>query len=122
MMIPLLGAQAYTVTRRSAGAYSAAGTYVDGAITTFSIHASIQPMNERQLQRAPEGVRASKGVRVIAQVEPGVRTTDVLQRGDMITYGGVVYEVNLVDTFNTLMPLPHIEATAYASETGRALP
>jgi hypothetical protein len=119
----MLGATTYTLTRPGAGAYSqTTGLWVPAASSTIEVYASIQPMSEQQLQRAPEGVRASKGVTIYAQLSPAIRTADVLQVADLITYQGVVYEVRLVDPYNPLSPLPHIKALAYASETGEALP
>lgn len=121
-MIPLLGADTYTVTRPGTSTYGLDGLLTAATPSSFAIQASIQPMSQRQLQRAPEGVRASKGIRIFAQLTPALRTADVLQMADLITYEGVVYQVRLVNPFNPRMPLPHIEAEAYASETGEVLP
>lgn len=120
-MIPLLGAATYTITRPGAATYGADGLLAPAASSSVTIHASIQPMSQRQLQRAPEGVRASKGIRIFAQLSPDIQTADILQLADLITYEGTVYQVRLVNPFNALMPLPHIDAEAYASETGEVL-
>lgn len=117
----LLGATTYTVTRRSVS--YANGLPVYTVTETFSIYASIQPMDEEELQRAPEGVRASSGIALyVHPSSPALRTGKVGTISDVVRYRGVDYEVYRADTWDGLDPIPHLRAEAYASPTAEGVP
>jgi hypothetical protein len=52
--IASLATGTYTVQRREAGSYTL-GRYTPGALSTFSIVASVQPVSGRELKDLPEG-------------------------------------------------------------------
>lgn len=54
----LIPRQTLTVTRESGGTFTN-GKWVPGTPSTFTIDASIQPLNMRELELLPEGRRAS---------------------------------------------------------------
>ena len=64
----------YTVKRTVAGSY-VNGVYVEGAETTLTIQASVQPMSGNDLVAVPEGRRASDMVKLYT-------STDLFSQGD----------------------------------------
>lgn len=46
-----------SLTRRAAGAYDDDGNWIDGAPSTSTIRAAIQPASGRQLEDLPDGIR-----------------------------------------------------------------
>lgn len=63
-----------TIKRTIAGAY-VNGVYVEGAETTFTIQASVQPMSGEDIVSVPEGRRASDMVKLYT-------STDLNSQGD----------------------------------------
>ena len=64
----------YTVKRTVAGSY-VNGVYVEGAETTLTIQASVQPMSGNDLVAVPEGRRAADMVKLYT-------STDLFSQGD----------------------------------------
>ena len=120
-MIPLLDAADYTVTRIGVGAY-VNGVYVDGATTTLTIRASIQPMSGDALQRAAV-LTATHGIKIYAGRDVVLRTVDAVgAKADKITYAGRVYQVQRVQPYGAGAPIPSVRYEAFASETGAPIP
>ena len=118
-MIPMLGVGTYTVIR---------GTFTEGADfkpayqleSQFEIKASIQPLKSWEMIRAPEGLRATHGIKFYAPRDLVLRTAEAKgPPADLIYYAGRWYEIHSGDSYNSLAPLPHVKYTAYASETAR---
>lgn len=121
-MIPLLGAATYTITRYATGGYTN-GLPNQGASSSLTIRASVQPMGGDELQRAGEGLRATHGIKVYAGREVILRTVEAAgPQADRITYDGRVYQIQRVGTYTANSPVPHVRYEAFASETGRAIP
>lgn len=114
-MLPL-GSSTYVITRRGPVTY-VNGLPVREAPTTFSVVASVQPLNGQDLIRAPEGLRRSDARKAYLYITDQVRT--VLANGneaDMMTVDGVVYEIYHVDPHNIYSPLPHQRAYLQAAQ------
>jgi hypothetical protein len=87
----------YTVTRRATGAY-ASGIWVDGATSTITIRAHVQPVTGRDLKTLPEGQR-TEDARIV------YTTTELKATAggpDSIAIGGEAYEVIKVETWSGL--------------------
>lgn len=102
-----------TITRyrRVAGSY-VEGVWVDGARSSSSITASVQPGGGPQdLARVPEGLRTRDVVKIFT--DDDLRTADETQSlpADRILYLDEEYEVVAVDDF-TMTQMPHLEAIA----------
>lgn len=114
-MLPL-GGTTYVITRRGPVTY-VNGLPVRPAPTTFSVVASVQPLNGQDLIRAPEGLRRSDARKAYLYITDQVRT--VLANGneaDLMTVDGVVYEIYHVDPYNAFSPLPHQRAYLQAAQ------
>ena len=114
-MLPL-GGSTYVITRRGPVTY-VNGLPVRPAPTTFSVVASVQPLNGQDLIRAPEGLRRSDARKAYLYITDQVRT--VLANGneaDLMTVDGVVYEIYHVDPYNAFSPLPHQRAYLQAAQ------
>lgn len=114
-MLPL-GGSSYVVTRRGTVTY-VNGLPVRTAPTTFSVVASVQPLNGEDLIRAPDGLRRSDARKAYLYYTDIVRT--VLANGpeaDLITVDGVVYEIYHIDSHNIYAPIPHQRAYLQAAQ------
>jgi len=91
---------AVTVTRYAAGSY-ANGAWVEGASSTLSITACVQPMPAERMQTLPEGRRGTAGI--IAFTDTALRTVgeDDHTSADRITWDGHTWEVVEVDNLKT---------------------
>lgn len=58
-VIGALNAATYTVQRRAVGSYDLHGRYTEGALTTLSIVADVQPLDGRTLLDDPDGRRGT---------------------------------------------------------------
>lgn len=108
-VITALGAQTYTVTRTSAGAYDIHGRYTPGGVTTFSIVASTPtPTTGRQLRDLAEGQRGDESLQVFTAVE--LRTRTPANEPDVLTFGGEAWTVTKVQRWDGLGEV-HYECT-----------
>lgn len=95
----------YTVERFGTGA----GAYVDGrwveaAPSTFTIQASIQPLDERRTFNLPEGIRQSVTLRCYTLTPLLADDQETGRQGDRITIDGELYEVAHVRTERAILP------------------
>ncbi len=118
-MIALLGRGIYTVRR---GAQAIVDLKPQYTVTdVFELVASIQPLTGDEMLRAPEGLRATHGIKIYAPLVPELRTVDVPgQVADVVYYDGRWYEIHRRQEYTPMSPIPHIRYEAYATETGRA--
>lgn len=96
-----LGGSALTVTRRAAGSYSA-GVFVAGSTSTLTVTALVAPVTGEDLQRLPPG-RSSSDARALLTATAVLVPRDVAgngQGGDLVSIGGVSYEVERVEHFS----------------------
>lgn len=107
-----------TRRRRAAGSY-VSGRWVDGAETTATIRASVQPATPRQIDNLPEAVRTHDAVMIYCV--PVVRTVDerTLLKADRIDWQGEQYEVHGAKSW-AVGSLDHYEGIATRVE--RATP
>jgi hypothetical protein len=97
-MIARFATGSYVVTRAGTGSF-VAGVYVPGASSTFSIVASVQPVNPQDLLRLPEGERSTDRKAVYTTTE--LRTAEAEGAlSDRITYRGSTYEVESVNPWD----------------------
>lgn len=87
----------YTVTRRVSGDY-VNGVYTDGASSTFSITASIQPVAGDDLKTLPEGQHAEDTRILFTETELRVRKTG--NEPDQISVDGLNWEVINVEKWS----------------------
>jgi len=117
--VAILGERSVTLTTYAAGAVGADGRWADGAATTSTIKASIQPPSDRQLERLPEGLRQRVTRIAYTTSECLTADQDAGTSPDRITDGSEVYQVVNVAEWPTAGPLPHYEvALQKFAETG----
>lgn len=97
----------YTVTRRAAATITT-GRAVAGATSSVTITASVQPASGRDLQRLPEGRRAIETLTLFTTTQLLVGGQGAANEADLVTIGGKVYEVQLVETW----PVTSLNAAA----------
>lgn len=107
----MLGVRQYTVTRLGAVSY-VSGLPTRGAPETFTIAASIQPLNGRDLQRAGDGLSATdtRKAYVLTPLEQygGLRTVEANgPEADLVDVDGVTYQVHTVSPYDAAAPIPH---------------
>lgn len=119
-MIPLLGQGIYTVRRGTQTQVNYAPTYQ--VTSVFTVRASVQPLSGDEMQRAPEGLRATHGIKIYAPLDVVLRTADVPgQVPDVLQYGGRWYQIQRLQEYTPMSPIPHVRYEAYATETGRQM-
>lgn len=90
-----LATNTYNVQRASAGNFAKA-RYGPNGLVNFSIKASIQPLNGRDLLRLPQGSRTEWYIKVITQAPLRTVIAPAGNVADVITYGGNTFEVEKV--------------------------
>ena len=88
--------QTVTVTRYAAGSY-VNGTYVSGAISTFSAIMSVQPMTGRELLNLPEAQRTRNIVKGYCPTQLYTAQQSASKKADLVTVGTKTYEVQNVE-------------------------
>ena len=87
----------FSVKRTVAGSY-VNGVYVEGAETTITIQASVQPVSGQDLVAIPEGRRASDMVKIYTDSDLfGQGDAGSGQSPDRLTYRGADYEIYTKD-------------------------
>lgn len=112
MQLPVEIFSTVTVTRWAAGSYSdTTGLFVDGASSTFTITASVQPASPQDLLHVEEGNRTKDIIVVWTETEltPGSEALGTIP--DHITWQGNLYECHKVERYN-MLALPHYKAIA----------
>lgn len=90
----LLGSTTVTVERPGAQTI-VAGEVLDGAITTFTVKASVQPIGGREREDLPEGYRTRGRYKMYQKRGSRLQTTNLEtnQREDIVLYDGRRFEV-----------------------------
>jgi hypothetical protein len=109
-----LGEKTMTVTRHAAGAYNATtGAWEEGAPSTFSFTASVQPVTPQLADMLPEGARESARFSMYAEIdEPPLITVDLAgqRRPDRVEYNGRNYWTQSIgDWSSDVDGIPHYE-------------
>jgi hypothetical protein len=98
--IARLGTGTYTVTRQSPSDYGDDGRLQDPTTSTFDVVASVQPVNGRELQRLPEGLRTSEVRKLYTATQ--LKTQGAAQDPDLIQIDGDSWEVQTVERWDIL--------------------
>jgi hypothetical protein len=85
----------YNVSRAGAGSF-VKGVYQPGVPVNFSISASIQPLNGRDLLRLPQGSRTEWYIKIFTATPLRVVIAPAGNISDVISYGGNLFEVEKV--------------------------
>lgn len=96
-VIDSLSTGVYLVTRRAASSFTHGRAQAGPGLPPFTIRASVQPANGRDLQRLPEGRRAIE-TRVIyspTQLQVGGQAAEL--EADMVEIEGRLWEVQLAE-------------------------
>jgi len=97
--------QPQTITRTATGAY-VNGLYVDGATSTITIQASVQPATGEDMITLPEGRRMSDYVKIYTATNLQVLGEGVGLQPDVLTWRGHSYECISVDV-RQMTVVPH---------------
>lgn len=88
----------YTVTRVAAGGYDSGGYAIAGAVTVFTIDASIQPLTGKDLKVLPEGQHAEQTRWVYTAT--ALLTGDPTHEPDVVTYQNEPWVVVSIEEWN----------------------
>jgi len=96
MQLPAEVASSLVVTRYAAGSY-VAGLWSEGATSTLTIRAFVEPAPAESMQALPEARRTTQGILVVTTTE--LLTADEInhKNADRIAYAGMSFEVATVD-------------------------
>jgi len=95
-MIESFNTGPYTVTRYAAPTYTK-GTATQGATTTFTIQATVQPLTPREALLLPEGERLRQNLKVYSATELKPSDNNGELPADTIEYRGENYKVISVE-------------------------
>jgi hypothetical protein len=95
-IIAALGASSVIQRTRYAPGTRTAGVFVNGAPTTVSIDAVVQPVKPRELQQLPENERTEEAISIFS-ISTLQTSEPAFQQGDLITWAGRSYKVVLVE-------------------------
>lgn len=102
----------YTVTSYAAGDYTTSpGSWTEGATSTASVKASVQPFSGRAKDELPEGARTNDARYVFTETALTPTDDAAGTNGDTLVIDGEVFEVKAVDPWGGSI-LPHWRATA----------
>ncbi len=90
-MILDLASGIYPVTRSLPGTYGTEGRFIPGTQSFFTISASVQPLEGRDLLRLPDGLRTHELLKVYSPTQLFVQGAG--QDPDQITLQGVQFQV-----------------------------
>lgn len=90
-----LASGVYTITRITPGTYGTDGRFVPGTQSTFTIQASVQPLDGRDLLRLPEGLRTHELLKVYSPTQLFVQGAG--QDPDVITLQATPYQVEVAE-------------------------
>lgn len=85
-----------TITRKAPGSF-VNGIFVDGAVSSISATASVQPLNGREQVTLSELQRAKETLKMYTTTEVLVSNEAAGQRADLVSLRGRVYEVQRVE-------------------------
>lgn len=86
--------------KRRASSTTVKGKAVPGALSNLTVMAVCAPVQGRELERLPEGMRTEEVIQVITVDE--LRTSDATGTADLVTWQGRDYEVQLVADYSQL--------------------
>ena len=90
-----LATNSYTVVRNGAGSFTQ-GRYIPGIPVSFTINASIQPLDGRDLLRLPQGSRTEWYIKIYTATPLRVVIAPAGNSSDVVSYGGNTFEVEKV--------------------------
>jgi len=89
---------AFTVKRMAAGTW-VKGKFTEGAVTSFSIMASVQPLKGKEIELLPEGRRQSQAVNIYTDTQ--LNTTTATTNPDILTAFGFDFEILTVEPWQS---------------------
>jgi hypothetical protein len=89
----------YTVTRGASPTF-VDGVAVSGSTSTFTLNASVQPLDEIQIRRLPEGQRTDDYRAVYTDTQ--LNTTESTQIPDTLVIDGDVFQVTTSERYQEL--------------------
>lgn len=113
-MLPLCSTPV-TVTRPGVTTY-VSGERTDGASTTLTILASVQPLHGAELLNFEEGQRSKASIKVYTDTELRTLNEAAGTKADLVTWQGAQYEVQRCDPWQVGL-LNHWRAYAFKVET-----
>lgn len=99
-----VGVQTVTVTRYTGGSRVTDGYWDDGATSSFTIDATVNPVPGDVLLTLPEGERAEKQLRVLTETELYTYNEYDSREADHVTIRGEEYEVRDVQIYEKVIP------------------
>lgn len=97
----LIDKETFSVERPGATTHSG-GVSSKAASTSFTIKGNAQPLSGKELLQLPEGDRQRQNKKLFTRTE--------IRNDDLITIGGVPFEVQTVEDWTRQIRLPHYEA------------
>lgn len=97
-----LGGGPVTVTRRAAPTTDGHGRALQGATSTHSITANVQPATGRDLLRLPEGQRTREHIAIWTDGDLRTANEHAGTPADVVTWKGRTYEVQLIEPWSDL--------------------
>lgn len=91
------------MTRETPGKY-VDGYYVDCAVQTFAIMATVEPLDGNDLLLLAEGERTREAIRIYTASELLTVDTRKTRSADVVTYLGKKFEVHSVKKWTQLIP------------------
>lgn len=101
-----LGATTVNVQRRAPGTV-VNFVVVPGATSTFTIRASVQPLNGREFYRLPEGLRSRATFKLYSVDTLYTVRAGSTQPVDLVQVDGDWFEVHGIEPHGNGAPLPH---------------
>lgn len=100
----ILGTEPIKRRRYSAGSYGTDGRWDDGGRLDDEILASVQPMNGRDLQLLPEGLRQRDSIKVYTEAELRTANQHVAKQADELQIDSIWYQVHTVSRQRSIIP------------------
>lgn len=98
-----------TVTRETPGTY-VNGYYRNVSTQTFTIMATVEPLDGNDLLMLSEGERSKEAIRIYTPSELFTVDTARMRNADFVTYRGKKFQVHSVKTWTQL--IPHFQVVA----------
>lgn len=103
-----LPTESLPVKRYAAGSW-ATGNYVKGALTEFTVEASVQPMKYNDTMILPEHRRSEESLKFYTETKLGVSDEKNNLPADEVTHDGKIFQVMSVANWSIGTDIPHFK-------------